>query len=105
MRHFIHQYESLLINDHNAKPHQLHLHHHLLTCTANTIIAKHKQIGYLEVPCCHTYRPQPMEHVRKPYYGSHTVTPGGVPKYEHSPQRPRTTKLVSDSLRRVIHLD
>jgi len=57
------------------------------------------------VPCCHTYRPQPIEHMRKPCYGSHTVTAGGVPKYEHSPQRPRTTKLVSDSLRRAIHLD
>ncbi|QCE03794.1 hypothetical protein DEO72_LG8g1821 [Vigna unguiculata] len=56
-------------------------------------------------PCCHTYRPQPIEHVQKPCHGSHTVTPGGVPKYEHSPQCPRTTKLVSDSLRRAIHLD
>jgi len=57
------------------------------------------------VPCCHTYRPQPIEHVRKPCYGSHTVTPGGVSKYEHSLQRPKTTKLISDSLRRAIHLD
>ena len=55
--------------------------------------------------CCHTYRPQPIEHVRKPCYGSHTVMPGGVPKYEHSLQRPRTTKLVNDSLRRAFHLD
>ncbi|QCD83144.1 hypothetical protein DEO72_LG2g3487 [Vigna unguiculata] len=30
------------------KPHRLHLHQHsLLTCTAYTIIAKHKQIGTL----------------------------------------------------------
>ncbi|QCD78443.1 Ribonuclease T2-like [Vigna unguiculata] len=29
-----------------------------------TIIAKHKQIGeYLKTPCCHTYRPQSIEHV------------------------------------------
>jgi len=28
-----------------AKPHHLHLHHHLLTCTAYTIIVNHKQIG------------------------------------------------------------
>ncbi|QCD93098.1 hypothetical protein DEO72_LG5g1169 [Vigna unguiculata] len=48
-----------------AKPHQIHLQHHLLPCTAYTIIAKHKQIGgYLKVSCCHTYRPQPIEHVR-----------------------------------------
>ncbi|QCE14829.1 hypothetical protein DEO72_LG11g1835 [Vigna unguiculata] len=61
--------------------------------------------GHYHVPCCHTYRPQPIEHVRKLSYGSHTITPGGVPKYEHSPHRSRTTKLVSDSLRRAIHLD
>ncbi|QCD89295.1 hypothetical protein DEO72_LG4g239 [Vigna unguiculata] len=30
---------------------------------------------------------------------------GGVPKYEHSSQRPKTTKLVSQLLRRVIFLD
>ncbi|QCE03502.1 hypothetical protein DEO72_LG8g1527 [Vigna unguiculata] len=72
-----------------------HDHHHSST----------SPIRYLEAPCCHTYRPQPIEHVQKPCYGSHTVTPGGVPKYEHSLQRPRTTKLVSDSLRRAIHLD
>ncbi|QCD96751.1 hypothetical protein DEO72_LG6g1460 [Vigna unguiculata] len=42
-------------------------------------------IKYLKVSCCHTYRPQSIEHVRKPCYGSHIVTPGGVPKYEHSP--------------------
>jgi len=30
-----------------AKSHQNHLHqHHLRTCTAYTIIAKHKQIGW-----------------------------------------------------------
>jgi len=28
-----------------AKPHQIHLQHHLLPCTTYTIIAKHKQIG------------------------------------------------------------
>jgi len=31
--------------------------------------------------------------------------PGGVPKYEHSSQRPKTTKLVSQLLRRAIYLD
>ncbi|QCD89526.1 hypothetical protein DEO72_LG4g472 [Vigna unguiculata] len=31
---------------------------------------------YLKVPCCHTYRPQPIEHVQKSCYGSHTVTLG-----------------------------
>jgi len=30
----------------NSMPHQIHLQHHLLTCTAYTIIAKHKQIGW-----------------------------------------------------------
>ncbi|QCD99836.1 hypothetical protein DEO72_LG7g1122 [Vigna unguiculata] len=30
-----------------AKPYQIHLQHHLLPCTAYTIIAKHKQIGTL----------------------------------------------------------
>jgi len=29
-----------------AKPHQIHLQHHLLPCTAYTIITKHKQIGW-----------------------------------------------------------
>jgi len=38
-------------------------------------------------------------------YESHTVTPGGVPKYKHSSQRPKTTKLVSQLLRRAIYLD
>ncbi|QCD99967.1 hypothetical protein DEO72_LG7g1254 [Vigna unguiculata] len=38
-------------------------------------------------------------------YGSYTVTLGGVPKYEHSSQRPKTTKLVSYRLRRAIHMD
>jgi len=37
---------------------------------------------YLKMPCCHTYRLQPCN-------GSHTVTPGGVPKYEHSCNVPR----------------
>ena len=32
------------------------------------------------MPCCHTYRPQSIEHVRKPCYGSHTITLGGVPR-------------------------
>ncbi|QCE00693.1 hypothetical protein DEO72_LG7g1983 [Vigna unguiculata] len=73
-----------------AKLHQNHLHqHHLLTCTAYTIIANHKQIGTCENHC----------------YGSYTVTPGGVPKCEHSSQRPKTTKLVSQLLRRAIYLD
>ena len=31
--------------------------------------------------------------------------PGGVPKYEHSSHRPKTTKLVSQLLRRAIYLD
>jgi len=31
--------------------------------------------------------------------------PGGVPRYEHSSQRPKTTKLVSQLLRRAIYLD
>ncbi|QCD94512.1 hypothetical protein DEO72_LG5g2596 [Vigna unguiculata] len=31
--------------------------------------------------------------------------PGGVPKYESSSQRPKTTKLVSQLLRRTIYLD
>jgi len=30
---------------------------------------------------------------------------GGVPKYEHSSQRPKTTKLVNYQLRRAIYLD
>ncbi|QCE15081.1 hypothetical protein DEO72_LG11g2089 [Vigna unguiculata] len=30
-----------------AKPHQIHLQHHLLSCTTYTIITKHKQIGTL----------------------------------------------------------
>jgi len=38
-------------------------------------------------------------------YESYTVTLGGVPKYEHSSHRPKTTKLVNYLLRRVIHLD
>jgi len=57
------------------------------------------------VTCCHTYRPQPIEHVRKIMYGSYTVTPGRVPIYEHSPYHPKTTKLVSQQLRRAIYLD
>ncbi|QCD83631.1 hypothetical protein DEO72_LG2g3977 [Vigna unguiculata] len=55
--------------------------------------------------CCHTYRPQPIEHVGNHCYGSYTVTPGGVPKCEHSSQRPKTTKLVNKLLRRAIYLD
>ncbi|QCE03973.1 hypothetical protein DEO72_LG8g2005 [Vigna unguiculata] len=31
--------------------------------------------------------------------------PGGVPKYEHNSQRPKTTKLINYLLRRAIHLD
>ncbi|QCE10234.1 hypothetical protein DEO72_LG10g1462 [Vigna unguiculata] len=31
--------------------------------------------------------------------------PGGVPKYEHSSQCPKTTKLISRLLRRAIYLD
>ncbi|QCD96886.1 hypothetical protein DEO72_LG6g1596 [Vigna unguiculata] len=38
-------------------------------------------------------------------YGSYTVMSGGVPKYEHSSQRPKTTKLISQLLRRAIYLD
>ncbi|QCD82969.1 hypothetical protein DEO72_LG2g3311 [Vigna unguiculata] len=38
-------------------------------------------------------------------YRSYTVTPGGVSKCEHSSQRPKTTKLVSQLLRRAIYLD
>ncbi|QCD96171.1 hypothetical protein DEO72_LG6g873 [Vigna unguiculata] len=34
-----------------------------------------------------------------------TVTLGGVLKYEHSSQRPKTTKLVNQLLRRAIYLD
>ncbi|QCD92737.1 hypothetical protein DEO72_LG5g806 [Vigna unguiculata] len=42
---------------------QSHLQHYLLTYTAYTIIATHKQIGdYLKMSCCHTYQPQPIEH-------------------------------------------
>ncbi|QCD96087.1 hypothetical protein DEO72_LG6g789 [Vigna unguiculata] len=50
-----------------AKLHQNHLHqYHLFTCTAYTIIAKQKQIGdHFKMTCCHTYRPQPIEHVRE----------------------------------------
>ncbi|QCD90059.1 hypothetical protein DEO72_LG4g1011 [Vigna unguiculata] len=38
-------------------------------------------------------------------YGSYTITPGGVPKYEHSSHRPKTTKLVSQLLKRTIYLE
>ncbi|QCE06370.1 hypothetical protein DEO72_LG9g1382 [Vigna unguiculata] len=39
----------------------------MLTCTAYTIIVKHKQIGdNPKVICCQTYRPQPIEHVWEP---------------------------------------
>ncbi|QCD96254.1 hypothetical protein DEO72_LG6g956 [Vigna unguiculata] len=38
-------------------------------------------------------------------YGSYTATPGRVPTYEQSPYRPKTTKLVSQQLRRAIYLD
>ncbi|QCD78703.1 hypothetical protein DEO72_LG1g2339 [Vigna unguiculata] len=57
-----------------SKTHKHHLHqNHLLTCTAHTIIAKHKQIGnYLKVTCCHTYRPQLIEHVQKTIVADHT---------------------------------
>ena len=41
----------------------------------------------------------------KPFYGSYTIMPGRVPIYEHSPYRPKTTKLVSQQLRRAIYLD
>jgi len=41
----------------------------------------------------------------KTCYGSYTATPGRVPIYEHSPYRPKTTKLVSQQLRRAIYLD
>ncbi|QCE03853.1 hypothetical protein DEO72_LG8g1882 [Vigna unguiculata] len=41
----------------------------------------------------------------KTCYGSYTVTPGRVSIYEHSPYRPKTTKLVSQQLRRAIYLD
>ncbi|QCD94351.1 hypothetical protein DEO72_LG5g2434 [Vigna unguiculata] len=73
-----------------AKPYQIHLQHHLLPCTAYAIIAKHKQIG---------------AHAGNHCYGSYTVAPGGVPKFEHSSQRPKTTNLVSQLLRRAIYLD
>ncbi|QCD79673.1 hypothetical protein DEO72_LG1g3320 [Vigna unguiculata] len=73
-----------------AKSHQNHLHqHHLPTSTTYTIITKLKQIGTCRKPC----------------YGSYIVTPGGVPKYEHSSLRSKTTKLVSQLLRRAIYLD
>jgi len=29
--------------------------------------------------CCHTYKPQLVEHVRETCYGPHSVTPSGVP--------------------------
>ena len=29
--------------------------------------------------CCHTYKPQLVEHVRETCYRPHSVTPGGVP--------------------------
>ncbi|QCE06747.1 hypothetical protein DEO72_LG9g1761 [Vigna unguiculata] len=79
----------------------------IASSSRNLVLLHHMAttIEYLEAPCCHTYQPQLIEHVQKPCYGSHTVTPGGVPKYKHSLQRPRTTKLVSESLRRAIHLD
>ncbi|QCE14576.1 hypothetical protein DEO72_LG11g1579 [Vigna unguiculata] len=41
----------------------------------------------------------------KTCYGSYTATPGRVLIYEHSPYHPKTTKLVSQQLRRAIYLD
>jgi len=32
-----------------SKPHRIHLQHHLLECTAYTIIVKHKQIGWATI--------------------------------------------------------
>ncbi|QCE03706.1 hypothetical protein DEO72_LG8g1731 [Vigna unguiculata] len=46
-----------------------------------------------------------MSTCGKHCYGSYTVTPGRVPKYEHSLHRSKTTKLVSQLLRRAIYLD
>ncbi|QCE03723.1 hypothetical protein DEO72_LG8g1748 [Vigna unguiculata] len=51
------------------------MQHHLLPCTTYTIIAKHKQIGdYPKVTCCHTYRPQLIEHVQETIVTDHTPT-------------------------------
>ncbi|QCD82448.1 hypothetical protein DEO72_LG2g2786 [Vigna unguiculata] len=54
--------------------------------------------GHHHVSYCHTYRPQPIEHVRKPCYRSHTVTPGGVPKYDHSlyPRLPNSSATTEE---------
>jgi len=34
--------------------------------------------------CCHTYKPQIVEHVWETCYGPHSVTLGGVPNTNHS---------------------
>jgi len=34
---------------------------------------------YLKMPCCHTYKPQLVEHVRETCYEPHSIMTGGVP--------------------------
>ena len=55
--------------------------------------------------CCHTYQPQPIEQVRETMLQIIHRNASEVPKYEHSLQRPKTTKLVNQLLRRAIYLD
>ena len=52
-----------------AKPHQIHLQHHLLPCTAYTIIAKHKQIEWANKINIYIY----IYIWHK--YTNHTITP------------------------------
>ena len=81
-----------ILLSHNTGRHQVIHVLHLLVITSRWLAAI--PIGHNRWSTC-----------GKPCYGSYTVTPSGVLKYEHSSQRPKTTKLVSQLLRRAIYLD
>ena len=54
---------------------------------------------------CHTYRPQPIEHVQVPLLRIIHRNARWSSQCEHNSQCPKTTKLVSQPLRRAIYLD
>jgi len=81
-----------ILLSHNTGRHQVIHVLHLLVITSRWLAAI--LIGHNRYSTC-----------GKPCYGSYTVTPGGVPKYEYSSQRSKTTKLVSQLLRKAIYLD
>ena len=61
----------------------------------------------LRYSCCHTYKPQLVEHMLETCYRPHSVTPSGVPNtniVRNVPRLPNSsTDFKEDNLSRPIH--